>query len=157
MDTLAKSMQKVVASGDLTSGGLTRLEKQAPTLGAQLAKAAGVSQSAFAAMVAKGKISSADFQNLLYKIGTTSGDTFKTYGKTAEGAMAQIRGGWTSLKAKLAAPLLEVKNSGMASLSSLITSPVVQNAATSLGNGLAYVANMAKKGLDYISAHKKKT
>ncbi|MFD1429714.1 tape measure protein [Lacticaseibacillus mingshuiensis] len=155
MDTLAKSMQKVVASGDLTSGGLARLEKQAPTLGAQLAKAAGVSQGAFATMVAKGKISSADFQNLLYKIGTTSGTTFKTYGKTAEGAMAQIRGGWTSLKAKLAAPLLEVKNSGMASLSSLITSPVVQNAATSLGNGLAYVANMAKKGLDYISAHKK--
>jgi tape measure domain-containing protein len=155
MDTLAKSMQKVVASGDLTSGGLARLEKQAPTLGAQLAKAAGVSQGAFATMVAKGKISSADFQNLLYKIGTTSGDTFKTYGKTAEGAMAQIKGGWTSLKAKMAKPLLEVKNSGMESLSSLITSPVVQNAATSLGKGMAYVANMAKKGLDYISAHKK--
>lgn len=155
MDALAKSLTRVTSSGRITNSGLVRLEKQAPTLGAQLAKAAGVSQSAFAQMVDKGKISSDDFQKLLYKIGTTSGDTFKAYGKTAEGAMAQISGGWTTLKGKMAAPLLEVKNSGMSSLSSLITSPILQAAATKLGQSIATAAGYAQKGLEYINKHKK--
>ncbi|QHJ75089.1 hypothetical protein [Lactobacillus phage JNU_P9] len=155
MDSLSKAMTRVVASGNLTTTNLAKLEKQAPTLGAQLAKAAGVSQDSFAKMVADGKIKSDDFMNLVYKVGTTSRSTFDQFGKTSEGAIAQLSGSWTSIKAKMAAPLLNVKNSGMQSLAGILTSSVVQSAATSLGKGLAYIANMAKKGLDYISAHKK--
>ncbi|QFQ92995.1 tape measure protein [Lacticaseibacillus manihotivorans] len=155
MDALSKAMTRVVASGNLTTTNLAKLEKQAPTLGTQLAKAAGVSQDSFAKMVADGKIKSDDFMNLIYKVGTTSRSTFDQFGKTSEGALAQLSGGWTSIKAKMAAPLLDVKNSGMQSLAGILTSSVVQSAATTLGKGLAYIANMAKKGLDYISAHKK--
>ncbi|WP_203624761.1 tape measure protein [Lacticaseibacillus sp. 866-1] len=155
ISALSKSMTRVVASGSLTSTALARMEKQAPALGAQLAKAAGVSQDAFAKMVASGKVSSTDFLNLVSKAGKNSGDVYKEFGKTAEGAKAQLAAGWDQLKKKMTTPLLNVKNTGMASLSSLLTSPVVQNAATSLGKGLSYIANMAKKGLDYISAHKK--
>ncbi|MFK5261271.1 tape measure protein, partial [Lactiplantibacillus plantarum] len=78
-------------------------------LGAQLAKAAGVSQESFAKMVADGKIKSNDFMNLVYKVGTTSRSTFDQFGKTSEGALAQLSGSWTSIKAKMAAPLLDVK------------------------------------------------
>ena len=155
ISALSKSMTRVVASGSLSSAALARLEKQAPALGAQLAKAAGVSQDAFAKMVASGKVSSTDFLNLVSKAGKNSGEIYKEFGKTAEGAKAQLGAGWDQLKKKMAAPLLDVKNTGMESLSSLLTSPVVQNAATSLGKGLSYIANMTKKGLDYISAHKK--
>ncbi|WP_338214997.1 tape measure protein [Lacticaseibacillus salsurivasis] len=56
ISALSKSMTRVVASGSLTSTALARMEKQAPALGAQLAKAAGVSQDAFAKMVASGKV-----------------------------------------------------------------------------------------------------
>lgn len=155
MDALSKAMTRVVASGDLTSSNLAKLEKQAPTLGAQLAKAAGVSQDSFAKMVADGKIKSDDFMNLVYKVGTTSKSTFDQFGKTSEGALAQLSGGWTSIKAKMAAPLLDVKNSGMQSLAGILTSSVVQSAATTLGKGLATIANWAKNILDYVSVHKK--
>jgi tape measure domain-containing protein len=155
MDALSKAMTRVVASGDLTTTNLAKLEKQAPTLGAQLAKAAGVSQESFAKMVADGKIKSDDFMNLVYKVGTTSRSTFDQFGKTSEGALAQLSGSWTSIKAKMAAPLLNVKNSGMQSLAGILTSSVVQSAATTLGKGLATIANWAKNVLDYVSAHKK--
>lgn len=155
MDSLSKAMTRVVASGNLTSTNLARLEKQAPTLGAQLAKAAGVSQDSFAKMVADGKINSDEFMNLVYKVGTTSKSTFDQFGKTSEGALAQLSGSWTSIKAKMAAPLLNVKNSGMQSLAGILTSSVVQSAATTLGKGLATIANWAKNILDYVSAHKK--
>lgn len=155
MDSLSKAMTRVVASGNLTTTNLAKLEKQAPTLGAQLAKAAGVSQDSFAKMVADGKIKSDDFMNLVYKVGTTSKSTFDQFGKTSEGAMAQMSGAWTTLKAKMTAPLLDVKNSGMQSLAGILTSSVVQSAATTLGKGLATIANWAKSVLDYVSAHKK--
>lgn len=155
MDSLSKAMTRVVASGNLTTTNLAKLEKQAPTLGAQLAKAAGVSQDSFAKMVADGKINSDEFMNLVYKVGTTSRSTFDQFGKTSEGALAQLSGSWTSIKAKMAAPLLNVKNSGMQSLAGILTSSVVQSAATTLGKGLAIIANWAKKVLDYVSAHKK--
>lgn len=155
MDSLSKAMTRVVASGNLTTTNLAKLEKQAPTLGAQLAKAAGVSQDSFAKMVADGKIKSDDFMNLVYKVGTTSRSTFDQFGKTSEGAIAQLSGSWTSIKAKMAAPLLDVKNSGMQSLAGILTSSVVQSAATALGKGMATIANWAKNVLDYISAHKK--
>ena len=155
MDSLSKAMTRVVASGNLTTTNLAKLEKQAPTLGAQLAKAAGVSQDSFAKMVADGKIKSDDFMNLVYKVGTTSRSTFDQFGKTSEGAIAQLSGSWTSIKAKMAAPLLNVKNSGMQSLAGILTSSVVQSAATTLGKGLATIANWAKNVLDYVSVHKK--
>ena len=155
MDSLSKAMTRVVASGNLTTTNLAKLEKQAPTLGAQLAKAAGVSQDSFAKMVADGKIKSDDFMNLVYKVGTTSRSTFDQFGKTSEGALAQLSGSWTSIKAKMAAPLLNVKNSGMQSLAGILTSSVVQSAATTLGKGMATIANWAKNILDYVSAHKK--
>ncbi|QFR65515.1 tape measure protein [Schleiferilactobacillus harbinensis] len=155
MDSLSKAMTRVVASGKLTTTNLAKLEKQAPTLGAQLAKAAGVSQDSFAKMVADGKFKSDDFMNLVYKVGATSKSTFDQFGKTSEGAIAQLSGGWTSIKAKMAAPLLDVKNSGMQSLAGILTSSVVQSAATALGKGLAAIANWAKNVLDYVSVHKK--
>lgn len=155
MDSLSKAMTRVIASGNLTTTNLAKLEKQAPTLGAQLAKAAGVSQDSFAKMVADGKIKSDDFMNLVYKVGTTSKSTFDQFGKTSEGALAQLSGSWTSIKAKMAAPLLNVKNSGMQSLAGILTSSVVQSAATTLGKGLATIANWAKNVLDYVSVHKK--
>lgn len=155
ISAFSKSMTRVVASGSLTSTTLARMQKQAPALGAQLAKAAGVSQDAFAKMVANGKVSSTDFLNLVSKAGKNSSDVYKEFGKTAEGAKAQTDASWDQLKKKMAAPLLEVKNTGMSELASLMTSPVVQNAATSLGKGLAYVGEKAKDMLAYVSAHKK--
>jgi len=148
-----KGLVKANASGKITTGTLAKLEKAAPALGEQLASAAGVSQSAFNKMVSDGTITSDKFQDLLIKVGKSSGKTFDDFGKTSEGAMAQINGSWTSLKSKMTAPLLEVKNTGMSALSKLLTSSAVQNAAVDLGKGLATASGYGIKLVDYVANH----
>lgn len=154
VDGLGKSMSRVIASGNLTTSSLARLEKQAPTMGAQLAKAAGMSQSAFAKLVASGKITSSQFLGYITKVGANSKDVFDKFGKTSKGALAQISGSWMTLKGKMTAPLLDVKNTGMSSLSQILTSSVVQDAATQLGKGIAQIANKGERILEYIAKHK---
>lgn len=150
----AKQLTRVTSQTKLSTSSLARLEKTAPNLGAQLAKAAGVSQDAFAKMVAAGKVSSTDFLNLLAKTGKNSSEIYKDFGKTAEGAQAQISASWDVLKKKMAAPLLSVKNTGMSELASLMSSPAVQGAATMLGKGIANIATQATKLLGYLAAHR---
>lgn len=150
----AKQLTRVTSQTKLSTSSLARLEKTAPNLGAQLAKAAGVSQDAFAKMVAAGKVSSTDFLNLLAKTGKNSSEIYKDFGKTAEGAQAQMSASWDVLKKKMAAPLLSVKNTGMSELASLMSSPAVQGAATMLGKGIANIATQATKLLGYLAAHR---
>ncbi|WP_063515644.1 tape measure protein [Schleiferilactobacillus harbinensis] len=150
----AKQLTRVTSQTKLSTSSLARLEKTAPNLGAQLAKAAGVSQDAFAKMVSAGKVSSTDFLNLLAKTGKNSSDIYKDFGKTAEGAQAQMSASWDVLKKKMAAPLLSVKNTGMSELASLMSSPAVQGAATMLGKGIANIATQATKLLGYLAAHR---
>ena len=150
----AKQLTRVTSQTNLSTSSLARLEKTAPNLGAQLAKAAGVSQDAFANMVAAGKVSSTDFLNLLAKTGKNSSDIYKDFGKTAEGAQAQISASWDVLKKKMAAPLISVQNTGMSELASLMSSSAVQGAATMLGKGIANIATQATKLLGYLAAHR---
>jgi tape measure domain-containing protein len=150
----AKQLTRVTSQTKLSTSALARLEKTAPNLGAQLAKAAGVSQDAFAKMVAAGKVSSTDFLNLLAKTGKNSSEIYKDFGKTAEGAQAQMSASWDVLKKKMAAPLLSVKNTGMSELASLMSSSAVQGAATMLGKGIANIAEQATKLLGYLAAHR---
>ncbi|GEK06657.1 tape measure protein [Schleiferilactobacillus harbinensis] len=150
----AKQLTRVTSQTKLSTSSLARLEKTAPNLGAQLAKAAGVSQDAFAKMVSAGKVSSTDFLNLLAKTGKNSSEIYKDFGKTAEGAQAQMSASWDVLKKKMAAPLLSVKNTGMSELASLMSSSAVQGAATMLGKGIANIATQATKLLGYLAAHR---
>ncbi|WP_333603647.1 tape measure protein [Lactobacillus acetotolerans] len=154
VDGLGKSMTRVVASGDLTAQSLARLEKAAPSMGSALARAAGVSQEKFNSMVQNGDISSKKFLQLISTIGQNSDSTFKRFGKTSEGALAQIQGGWMTLKAKMTAPLLEVKNSGMSELAGILTSSAVQKGATDLGVAIAHIAEKGVSLLGYIADHK---
>lgn len=150
----AKQLTRVTSQTKLSTSSLARLEKTAPNLESQLAKAAGVSQDAFAKMVSAGKVSSTDFLNLLAKAGKNSSDIYKDFGKTAEGAQAQMSASWDVLKKKMSAPLLNIKNTGMSELASLMSSKAVQGAATMLGKGIANIAEQATKLLGYLAAHR---
>lgn len=153
-DSLAKSLVRVTASGKVTDTSLARLEKTAPTMGAQLAKAAGMSQQAFSQMVSSGKMSSTQFLALLTKVGQDGGGVFKQFGSTAEGAEAQMSASWMTLKTKMTAPLVDVKTSGLQSVTQILASSVVQQAATELGKAIAEIANKGEQLLNYVGQHK---
>ncbi|MBO1482632.1 tape measure protein, partial [Lacticaseibacillus casei] len=141
--TFAKSLQRAFNNGKLTTGVLTRMENAAPGLGSALAKAGGVSETAFNSMVASGQISSKKLQDLIVKISKDSKSTFNDFGNTAEGATQRLKGAWQGVEATLAKPLVSVQSTGINSIVNVLKSSAVTSLFTSLGKAMAGVAQQA--------------
>ncbi|MDE3291293.1 tape measure protein [Lacticaseibacillus paracasei] len=153
--TFAKSLQRAFNNGQLTTGVLTRMENAAPGLGSALAKASGVSETAFNSMVASGQISSKKLQDMIVKIGGDSKATFNDFGNTAEGATQRLKGAWQGVEATLAKPLVSVQSTGINSIVNVLKSPAVTSLFTSLGKAMAGVAQQASNLLNYVAQHQK--
>ncbi|WP_223849956.1 tape measure protein [Schleiferilactobacillus harbinensis] len=151
----AKSMQRAMNSGKLTTGVLTRMENAAPGLGSALAKASGVSETAFNSMVAGGQISSKKLQDLIVKISKDSKSTFNDFGNTAEGATQRLKGAWQGVEATLAKPLVSVQSTGISSIVNVLQSSAVTKLFSSLGTAIAGAAKQAANMLDYVAKHQK--
>lgn len=153
--TFAKSLQRAFNNGQLTTGVLTRMENAAPGLGSALAKASGVSETAFNKMVDSGQISSKKLQDMIVKIGGDSKATFNDFGNTAEGATQRLKGAWQGVEATLAKPLVSVQSTGINSIVNVLKSPAVTSLFTSLGKSMAGVAQQASNLLNYVAQHQK--
>lgn len=153
--TFAKSLQRAFNNGQLTTGVLTRMENAAPGLGSALAKASGVSETAFNKMVDSGQISSKKLQDMIVKIGGDSKATFNDFGNTAEGAMQRLKGAWQGAEATLAKPLVSVQSTGINSIVNVLKSSAVTSLFTSLGKAMAGVAQQASNLLNYVAQHQK--
>lgn len=151
---LAKQFTKVQANGKLSSGILGRMEKSAHGVTAELANAAGVSQSTFEKMVSGGEVTSSQFQDLVTKIGQGN-KAFDSFGKTGKGAIAQMKGTWASLKATMMKPLVEVKGSGLESLNKVLQSKEMQSMAEKLGKSIGNIAEKMASLMGYIASHQK--
>lgn len=153
--TFAKSLQRAFNNGKLTTGVLTRMENAAPGLGSALAKASGVSETAFNKMVDSGQISSKKLQDMIVKIGGDSKATFNDFGNTAEGATQRLKGAWQGVEATLAKPLVSVQSTGINSIVNVLKSSAVTSLFTSLGKAMAGVAQQASNLLNYVAQHQK--
>ncbi|MCT2892647.1 phage tail protein [Lacticaseibacillus paracasei] len=153
--TFAKSLQRAFNNGQLTTGVLTRMENAAPGLGSALAKASGVSETAFNKMVDSGQISSKKLQDMIVKIGGDSKATFNDFGNTAEGATQRLKGAWQGVEATLAKPLVSVQSTGINSIVNVLKSSAVTSLFTSLGKAMADVAQKASNLLNYVAQHQK--
>lgn len=153
--TFAKSLQRAFNNGQLTTGVLTRMENAAPGLGSALAKASGVSETAFNKMVDSGQISSKKLQDMIVKIGGDSKATFNDFGNTAEGATQRLKGAWQGVEATLAKPLVSVQSTGINSIVNVLKSSAVTSLFTSLGKAMAGVAQQASNLLNYVAQHQK--
>lgn len=153
--TFAKSLQRAMNSGKLTTGVLTRMENAAPGLGSALAKASGVSETAFNSMVAGGQISSKKLQDMIVKISKDSKSTFNDFGNTAEGATQRLKGAWQGVEATLAKPLVSVQSTGINSIVNVLKSSAVTSLFASLGKAMAGVAQQASNLLNYVAQHQK--
>ena len=153
--TFAKSLQRAFNNGKLTTGVLTRMENAAPGLGSALAKASGVSETAFNKMVGNGQITSKKLQDLIVKISKDSKSTFNDFGKTSEGASQRLKGAWQGVEATLAKPLVSVQSTGISSIVNVLKSSAVTSLFTSLGKAIAGAAKQAANMLDYVAKHQK--
>lgn len=151
---LSSAMARALSGSKVSAMQWQRMSKQAPGLGAALSKAAGMSEEAFGNMVASGKMSTKQFEELVEKAGQDGGKAFTNFKKTQAGAAKSMQESWKTLKAKMAEPLLDVKTSGMRQLADLMQSKPVQDGAEMLGVAIQKVAKLGMQALDYIAKHK---
>ena len=153
-ETLSKGLVKIASSAKVSTVSLSRLEKTAPSLSAALAKAAGVTQEQFSSMVQSGEITGEKLKELLYKAASQNEDVFNKFATTNEGASVRIKAVWNNLKLSLSKPLFKVKATGLNELADILQSPVIQNAANAIGEGIKKIANYAINLLDYINKNR---
>lgn len=151
---LSSAMARALSSSKVSAMQWQRMSKQAPGLGAALSKAAGMSEEAFGKMVASGKMSTKQFEELVEKAGQDGGKAFEAFRKTQGGAAKSMQDSWNSLKAKMAQPLFDAKTSGMQQLADLMQSKPVQDGAEMLGVAIQKVAKLGMQALGYIAKHK---
>ncbi|OIM83063.1 tape measure protein, partial [Oenococcus oeni] len=153
--TLGSTLDKVAQSGTMTTANLERMEKQAPGIGAALAKAAGMSTTAFTSMVGAGKMTSAQLESLLGKISNNSSSTFSSFGKTSEGAMDKLKGSWQNAEAAMAKPLVSVQSTGLSAITKVLSSNATQKLFQGLGTAIAGTATKFASFISYIGNHQK--
>lgn len=151
---LSSAMARALSGSKVSAMQWQRMSKQAPGLGAALSKAAGMSEEAFGKMVASGKMSTKQFEELVEKAGQDGGKAFGAFRKTQGGAAKSMQDSWNSLKAKMAQPLFDAKTSGMQQLADLMQSKPVQDGAEMLGVAIQKVAKLGMQALGYIAKHK---
>lgn len=151
---LSSAMARALSGSKVSAMQWQRMSKQAPGLGAALSKAAGMSEEAFGKMVASGKMSTKQFEELVEKAGQDGGKAFEAFRKTQGGAAKSMQDSWNSLKAKMAQPLFDAKTSGMQQLAELMQSKPVQDGAEMLGVAIQKVAKLGMQALGYIAKHK---
>lgn len=151
----SQAMARVMTGSKVTTSQWNRMSKQAPGLGSAMAKAAGMSESAFAQMIDSGKLSTKQFKQLLEKVGEDGGKAYSNFGKTQAGAMKQMQTRWQDLQKQIAAPLFDTQNKAVQQLSKLMASPALQQGAKDLGKAIAQVALWGTKILEYIGKHEK--
>lgn len=151
---LSSAMARALSGSKVSAMQWQRMSKQAPGLGAALSKAAGMSEEAFGKMVASGKMSTKQFEELVEKAGQDGGKAFEAFRKTQGGAAKSMHDSWNNLKAKMAQPLFDAKTSGMQQLADLMQSKPVQDGAEMLGVAIQKVAKLGMQALGYIAKHK---
>lgn len=147
------SLQRVLATGKLTSGSLARLSRQFPQLKSQLLDASGMTEKAFNRALSKGKITSSQFLKWLSIVGERSGKTFKAFANTQAGARARMENDWHALEAMIAKPLFNAKTKELQQFSKLLEEPAVKEGAQQLGKAVERVAYYAIQVISFVGKH----
>ena len=154
-NAFAGGLSRIESSGKVTSSSLGRLEKQAPGLTAAMAKASGLSQQKFKALVASGKMTTDQFNGYLKTAAKNYNKNSAAFGKSAAGAQHKLRAEWTTTQAALAKPLVKVEATGLNQLSKALENKDTQRGLVILASGFAKLTVNAAKALAILARHQK--
>lgn len=147
-DAFASGLTRIEASAKVTTQSLGRLERSAPGLTKALQEASGMSKKAFDDLLASGKMTSDQFNNILSKASNDWKENSSEWNKTADGALHHMQVSWADTKKALMAPLVSVSATGLDSLSKALDNKETQRAIAQLGQG---IANVAKAMGDWLT------
>ena len=149
----ANGLNRIESSGKVTSASLGRLEKQAPGLATQLAKAAGMSQQQFNALVSSGKMTTKQFNSYLEQASKSYGKNAKAFTSSASGSAHSLQQQWAITQATLAKPLVKVEATGLNQLNQALSNKDTQRGLQALATGMATLAVNAAKAIAVLARH----
>lgn len=152
-EAFAGGLNRIYSSGKVTSSALGRLEKQAPGLSSALAKVSGMTRKEFNDLVASGKMTSDQFNNILTNASKNYAKNAKAFGQSSGGALHRLQAEWASTQAKLAKPLLKVSATGLNELDKALNNKETQKGLEDLAKGFANVAVFAAKTIGVLAKH----
>lgn len=147
-DAFANGLTRIETSGKVTTQSLGRLERSAPGLTKALQEASGMSKKTFDDLLASGKMTSDQFNDILSKASNDWKENSSEWNKTADGALHHMQVSWADTKKALMAPLVSVSATGLDSLSKALDNKETQRAIAQLGQG---IANVAKAMGDWLT------
>jgi tape measure domain-containing protein len=154
-NAFAGGLSRIESSGKVTRQSLGRLEKQAPNLTTAMANASGMSRKAFQDLVASGKMTADQFNQILAKSSQDYDKNAKAFGQSSDGAMHKLRAEWTNTQAKMAKPLLKVSSTGLNELSKALNDKSTQKGLQIVAKGMATIAVESAKGIAVLSKYHK--
>lgn len=116
-DAFANGLARIESAGKVTTQSLGRLEKQAPGLTAALQKASGMSKKSFDDLLASGKMTTSQFNDILEKASVDYAKNAKSWEKTSEGAIHHMKTEWSDSWKTMMAPLAQSSSQGLGALS----------------------------------------
>lgn len=116
-DAFAGGLTRIESAGKVTTRSLGRLEKQAPGITAALQKASGMSKKAFDDLLSSGKMTSAQFNDILEKASKDYAKNAQGWDNTTEGALKHIRETWAASWKTMMTPLAQSSGQGLGALS----------------------------------------
>lgn len=149
----ANGLNRIESSGKVTSASLGRLEKQAPGLATQLAKAAGMSQQQFNALVSSGKMTTKQFNSYLEQASKSYDKNAKAFTSSASGSAHSLQQQWAITQATLAKPLVKVEATGLNQLNQALSNKDTQRGLQALATGMATLAVNAAKAIAVLARH----
>lgn len=104
-------------------------------------------------LVASGKMTSDQFNNILTNASKNYAKNAKAFGQSSGGALHRLQAEWASTQAKLAKPLLKVSATGLNELDKALNNKETQKGLEDLAKGFANVAVFAAKTIGVLAKH----
>ena len=144
-DAFANGLARIESAGKVTTQSLGRLEKQAPGLTAALQKASGMSKKSFDDLLASGKMTTSQFNDILEKSSVDYAKNAKSWEKTSEGAIHHMKTEWSDSWKTMMAPLAQSSSQGLGALSKALDK--LQPQFKEVGEAIADLATKFAKWL----------
>jgi tape measure domain-containing protein len=144
-DAFAGGLTRIESAGKVTTQSLGRLEKQVPGLTATLQKASGMSKKSFDDLLASGKMTSDQFNDILIKASQSYRENAKAWDNTTQGALNNIKQTWANSWKTMMTPLTQSSGQGLGALSKALQA--LQPEFKQLGETIAELATKFAKWL----------
>ena len=145
-DAFANGLARIESAGKVTTQSLGRLEKQAPGLTAALQKASGMSKKSFDDLLASGKMTTSQFNDILEKASKDYAKNTKSWEDTNEGAIKHMKESWAASWKTMMTPLAQSSGKVLGALSEALDK--LQPQFKELGQA---VADLATKFANWLT------